>query len=421
MQAVGLIVEYNPFHNGHQWHVQQAKKLSGCPAAIGVMSGNFVQRGEPSIFDKWTRAEMAVLGGVDLVLELPVMFAVRSAQFFAAGAVRLLSSLGVVKKICFGAENAEQEQFEKVTLAMEHPQFNIKLRQQLQAGYPYAAALGKTIEKECGMNAAVINSPNNILAVEYFRAIRKYAPNLMPIIIDRHQSGYHDREITSSFASATAIRQALLSNDPAVKKKIQEALPKTSFELILSRLNEQCGPVTMDSFSKMALYKLRSLSPEDLQKLPDVGEGLENRIYNCALQTGNIQEFYCLLKSKRYTMTRLQRMVIHALLGLKKAEVTQADKNGPLYARVLAFNQQGRTILKTLTDTASIPVINKAAVFLNSKQLRDCRENLSPLQNMLAADIFASDVYTLGMPISRWASGGWDFRHSPIYIPLLPS
>ncbi|MEN6413474.1 MAG: nucleotidyltransferase [Veillonellales bacterium] len=421
MQAVGLIVEYNPFHNGHQWHVQQAKKRSGCSAAVGVMSGNFVQRGEPAILDKWTRAEMAIQGGVDLVLELPVMFAVRSAQFFAAGAVRLLNSLGVVEKICFGAENANQAQFEKITMAREHPQFNTALRRQLRAGSPYAAALGRTIEKSCGVDSAVVSSPNNILAFEYLLAIRKYAPNLLPIMIDRHQSGYHDQEITSPFASAAAIRQALLANGPAGNKKLQAALPKTSFELILSRLKEQRGPVTIDLFSQMALYKLRSLSPEDLRRLPDVSEGLENRIRDCALQAGNIQEFYYLLKSRRYTMTRLQRSVIHVLLGLTKTDAGLADKNGPLYARVLAFNQQGRHILKALNDTASIPIINKTAAFLTSKQLRGCRESLPPLQRMLAADIFASDVYALGLPTARWAAGGWDFRHSPRYIPSLPA
>ena len=212
MQAVGVIVEYNPFHNGHKWHLDAAKQLSGCPFVVGVMSGNFMQRGEPAIFDKFKRAEMAIYGGADLIIELPTVFAVRSAQYFATGGIRLLNSLGIISHICFGAEHADLTLLNKIAKSAEDAEVVKDLHIYLQSGNTYAAALGKALQKNYHTPPDIITSPNNILAAEYLRAIEKFAPQLIPLPVARQQSKYNDTAITAPFASATAIRHALLNS-----------------------------------------------------------------------------------------------------------------------------------------------------------------------------------------------------------------
>lgn len=418
MQAVGIIIEYNPFHNGHQWHIEAAKKKSGCPVVVGVMSGNFMQRGEPAIFDKWARAEMAIRGGVDLILELPTVFAVRSAQYFATGGIRLLQSLGIVSHICFGAEHADLITLKKIATANEDPEIITALHSYLKSGSTYAAALGYALEKIYHISPDIIRSPNNILGVEYLRAMEKYAPNLIPLPVSRQQSQYNDTLLTAPFASATAIRHALLNN-LSITEEINSAIPPTTRAVINTLLQERRGPVTFANFSTMILAKLRSASLEKLEQLPTVSEGLHYKIRDCALQAGNLNELFSLLKSKRYPYTRLQRIIIHALLGTTQKELTQFDETGPLYARVLAFNQQGRTLLKHINQHSSIPIITKTTHFLNSKERGTC--NLTPLQNMLSIDTVATDLYTLGMPPSKWNVGAWDFRYPPLYIQEKPS
>lgn len=414
MQAVGIIVEYNPFHNGHQWHLNAAKQQSGCPFVIGVMSGHFVQRGEPAIFDKWKRAEMAIRGGVDLIIELPTVFAVRSAEYFAAGGIRLLNSLGIVSHICFGAEHADLNLLKKIATATDDTEIIAHMHIHLKAGKTYAAALGQSLKHHYHIPSDMIASPNNILAVEYLRAIDKFAPNLVPIPISRQQSQYNDTTITAPFASATAIRHALLNN-PVVTDKINAVIPSTTVDVINNTLTTRRGPVTFSSFSNIVLAQLRAASLEELEQLPGVSEGLHYKIQDCALLSSNIDELFSLLKSKRYPHTRLQRIIIHSLLRTTQTQLAYFDEQGPLYARILAFNQNGRLLLKHLNQHSNIPLITKTTHFLNSKQRG--RQDLTPLQNMLSIDTRASDMYVLGMPPSNWNVGAWDFRYPALYLP----
>lgn len=414
MQAVGVIVEYNPFHNGHQWHIEAAKKQSGCPFVIGVMSGNFVQRGEPAIFDKWKRAEMAICGGADLIIELPAAFAVRSAQYFAAGGIRLLNSLGVVSSICFGAENADLTLLKKIAAATREQQIMKDMHVHLKSGKTYAAALGQSLENQYQISPNTITSPNNILAVEYLRAMETFAPNLIPVPVARQQSQYNDTAITAPFASATAIRHALL-NSMSITDEIKSVLPITTLNIIQHALADQRGPVTYSNFSNIILAQLRSASLDTLEQLPNVSEGLHYKIRDCALLAANINQLFSHLKSKRYPYTRLQRIMIHSLLGTTKKQLAAFDESGPLYARVLAFNQQGRTLLKYMSQHSRIPIITKTTHFLTSKERG--HHDLTPLQDMLSIDTVASDLYALGMPPSNWNAGGWDFRYPAIYIP----
>ena len=413
MQAVGIIVEYNPFHNGHKWHLDAAKKESGCPFVIGVMSGNFMQRGEPALFDKWKRAEMAVRGGIDLIIELPSVFAVRSAEYFATGGIRLLNSLGIISHVCFGAEHADLAVLKKMATSAEDAQVIKDLHIHLQSGYTYAAALGKSLQYNYHISPDIIGSPNNILAVEYLRAIEKFAPQLTPIAVTRQQSHYNDTTITTPFASATAIRQALL-HSMSITDEINGAIPSTTLNIINNMLSEKRGPVTFNNLSNVILAQLRTASLEKLEQIPSVSEGLHYKLRDSALRAANINQLFSLLKSKRYPYTRLQRIIIHLLLQTNKTQLAVFDECGPLYARVLAFNQQGRLLLKHINQHSNIPIITKTTHFLRSNERG--RRDLTPLQDMLAIDTVASDIYALGMPPSNWNVGAWDFLFPPLFI-----
>ncbi|SFL87710.1 nucleotidyltransferase [Pelosinus propionicus] len=414
MQAVGVIVEYNPFHNGHKWQIDAAKKRSGCPFVIGVMSGNFVQRGEPAIFDKWKRAEMAIRGGVDLIIELPTVFAVRSAQYFAAGSIRLLHSLGIVSHVCFGAEHADLELLKKIATATSDVNIMNQMHINLHLGNTYASALGQALRKHYNVAENITSSSNNILAIEYLRAIKEFSPALQPIAVTRQISKYNDTTITSSFASATAIRQAIIEY-LTVTDKIKLAVPETTSEVLYDLLLQKYGPVTLHNFSSIILAQLRLNNSKQLEKIPGVSEGLHYKIHDSSLLATNIDHLLSLLKSKRYTYTRLQRILIHALLGTTQEQLANFDKEGPLYARILAFNQNGRLLIKKMNQHNTIPVITKTTHYLSSKQ----RDNniLTPLQQMLSVDTLASDIYSLGIPSSNLNMGAWDFRYPALYIP----
>lgn len=355
---------------------------------------------------------MAAAGGVDLVIELPVVFSVRSAQYFAAGGVRLLAGLGVVSSLAFGSENPDINLLQR---SADWDQFNDhpgrRLRDRLRSGVTYAAAIADCMS-EFGVPAEILSQPNNILAIEYLRAIRRYAPLMQPVIIQRRHAHYHDNEITSPFASATAVRMAASQNK---LEAVRSAVPSSSYNLIETSLKEKRSPVAYEDFSVPILYKLRTTPSDCLAHLPDIAEGLHNKLSAAAFKARSIEELLTLAKSKRYTRTRLQRTLIHALIGLSKTQTDAFDASGPLYARVMAFNATGRNLLKVISEQASIPVITKVTHFLNSKQ-RDQRENLSLLQQMLAIDTLAADIYALAAPDIMWRQGADDFRQSPFYF-----
>ncbi|KYZ77623.1 hypothetical protein AXX12_04230 [Anaerosporomusa subterranea] len=410
MKTVGIIAEYNPFHNGHLWHVEQAKQQSGSDYCVAVMSGQFTQRGEPAAFDKWARAAMAVMGGVDLVLELPAVFTVRSAQYFATAGVQLLNSLGLVTHLAFGAENPDLTLLQQAA-DLNNTDIGPALRQRLTSGVTYAAALADCLSIS-GASVNVLSQPNNILAIEYLRAISRFAQTITPVIIPRRHSHYHDTEVTSPFASASAVRQALINGN---NNALQCALPPASLSLIKQRLAEGRGPVIYEAFTTPILYKLRTARLSDLAELPDIAEGLHHKLAAEALKSTTIEELLTRVKSKRYTRTRLQRILIHALLGLSKQQIETFDQCGPLYARVLAFNEKGRLLLKAVAEYASIPIITKTAHFLNTKQ-RSRQSQQSPAAQMLSIDTLASDIYSLGAPNIQQRVGASDFHQSPFYI-----
>lgn len=416
MNVVGMIVEYNPFHNGHLWHLNEAKRNSGAQFAIGIMSGNFLQRGEPAIADKWSRAMMAVQAGADLIIELPTVFAVRSAQYFATGGIQLLSRLGVVSHVCFGTETPDLSLLATVANALNKKNVIDLLHQKLKTGQTYAASLTAALSAESGVSANLLQTPNNLLAIEYIRAITAFAPQLRPLAIQRLGTDYHDNRIVSTIASATAIRAALAETGTLLPNSMAwNAVPPASARQINHLVSLGRVPVTLQAFSNMILAKIRTMQLDELAALPEVTEGLHNKISDAALKAATVQELLFYSKSKRYTLTRLQRILIYALLGITNDKLTQFDQLGPLYARILAFNRKGRILLKAISKQATVPVITKTAKFLASKQRQ--HSNLPPLQAMLAYDLAATDTYVLGSPNDQWRSGGQDYRTSPLYIP----
>ncbi|GBG54930.1 UPF0348 protein [Sporomusaceae bacterium FL31] len=410
MKTVGIIAEYNPFHNGHQWQINQARKLSGSDYIICVMSGNFVQRGELAIFDKWKRAEMAVLGGADLILELPVVFSVRSAQYFAAGGVRLLNALGNVSHLCFGTEHPDLNILKRIASAIDDKKTLDTLHSNLQLGQTYAAALSNAIHASHNIPFNILNEPNNILAVEYLRSINKYRATLTPIAVPRRESHYHDTIISGTFASATAVRKSLLSH---ASTSVQKAIPPSSYDIIEQLITTNRGPASAAKLENIILAKLRTANLIDLEQLPDVSEGLHYKLQKSALNASSVQELLTMVKSKRYTNTRLQRILIHTLLGISQNVLNEFDQTGPLYARVLAFNDRGRAILKEFNKNSALPIITKTTQFLSSISRNTA--NLNAMQKMLSYDTVATDVYALSLPGSPWTRGGWDFRTSPYY------
>lgn len=416
MNAVGMIVEYNPFHNGHLWHLQEAKRSSGAQYAIGIMSGNFLQRGEPAIADKWSRAALAVQAGVDLVIELPTVFSVRSAQYFATGGIQLLDRLGVVEHVCFGTETPDLAALTAAAQAANNPSVILAMRQKMRTGQTYATSLSAAVSTESGVAAHLMQTPNNLLAIEYLRAITTYSPRLKPHAIQRLHANYHDNSITSHIASATAIRTALLENQLLFPNSLAwKCLPEPCANQLNNLVSQGKAPIVLQSFSNIVLAKIRSMSLNQLAELPEITEGLHHKISAAALKATTAQELLTFTKSKRYTLTRLQRIIIYALLGISKDKLAHFDKSGPLYARILAFNHNGRKLLKEIHTQASIPIITRTAHFLTSQQQRSSQ--LTALQAMLAYDITATDTYVLGSPNSQWRAGGLDFQSSPLYIP----
>ena len=412
MKAVGIVAEYNPFHNGHRWHLEQAKLQSGCSHSVVVMSGHFVQRGEPAIFDKWSRATMAIEGGVDLVLEMPVLSVVRSAQYFASGGVRLLNRLGIISHMSFGMETIDPK-LSLIASAIDKKSVKRSISDCLKSGQSYAAAVANSIAAACNVDLAVLSSPNNILAIEYMRALQKYAPEIIPIPIVRKGHGFHDTVIDDEFASASAIRLAMQSNKQ-INTQIRSVIPGFVYKLCQKLLQEERGPLTLKRLENIILAKLRTASPATLAQLPDVSEGLEYKIFASSLHAGDIEGLLLTMKSKRYPQTRLQRILIQLLLEITKNQIERFNEDGPLYARVLAFNDRGRSLIKAIQQQNRLPVITKTSHYLTSKQRY--QEYLTPLQKALSADITATDLYLLGLSSPEWRRAGRDFLQSPIYL-----
>lgn len=330
---VGIVCEYNPFHLGHLHQFQRIRQEFGADTPIVcAMSGNFVQRGEPALFDKSLRAEAAVACGADLVVELPVTAALASAEGFAAGGVRVLSRL--CDTLCFGTETGSRERLLETAQALLDDRFPPLLRQALDTGISFPAARAEAL-KAMGMDDSLLGKPNDILAVEYCKAILSQNASMDIFPISRPGS-YHADIIDPEAPSATAVRQQILAGKPW-----EAAVPASAVPLFLGAPRH-----TLSAGERAVLGKLRTMSEEEFAALPYGSEGLWRKLMHASRRENTLENIFTAVKSKRYTRTRLQRMVLCAFLGITQEALVQ-----PLpYARVLAFNDQGRAILKTVRD-----------------------------------------------------------------------
>jgi predicted nucleotidyltransferase len=387
LNNIGIIAEYNPFHNGHLYHLKETKKLGQADHVIAVMSGDFTQRGEPALYDKWVRAEMAVHNGVDLVIELPFVFACNNAEYFAMGAMHILNGLGCISHFSFGSEYGELEGLHKVAeiLADEGAAFKKALKQFLDQGYSYPRARFEALkELEGEETAALIREPNNILAVEYLKQRIRLGCRMKPIIIKRAGKGYHDRNISDSLASATAIRHMIAEKQDI--NMVKQAIPEATANI----MERACLNPSTDSgqFFTMLVYKILTTPNEALAEILSAGEGLENKLKKAIIKSRSTEELIGSVLSKRYTETRIKRLLLHTLMSLTKKEFFEIVAELPLYARVLGFSSKGAKLLRHIKQTgcASFPVISNINKEVTSKD---------PLWRLLRYDVLAADLYNL--------------------------
>ena len=347
MPVAGIVAEYDPFHTGHAYHIAQTRRLLG--EELGVvcaMSGHWVQRGGCALTDKWTRAALALRGGADLVLELPFPWAVASAETFARGAVGLLKATGVVDALSFGSESGRLADLCRIAAAVETGEFRAALREELVKGRPFAQARQRAAARAGGEAAALLERPNDSLAVEYIRAAEG---ELMFTAIPRQGIAHDSPAPEGGFASASYLRETLRRGGDITPWLI----PGTEEML------QKAGLARMERVERAMLSRLRTMTEEDFAALPDSGaaEGLPRRLVRAARQAGSLEEFYALAKTKRYAHARLRRLAVWAFLGAAAGDRPER----PRYLRVLAFNQRGQALLKEMKAKAALPILTKPA------------------------------------------------------------
>ena len=396
--VLGIIAEYNPFHNGHLYHLLKSKEEAKADYTIAVIGGNFTQRGESSLFDKWTKAEMAVANGIDLVIELPTIYSTSSAENFADGAVKILNSLKIVDTLSFGTEAKDLNKLNIIAnvLYSEPKEFKTILDEKLKKGISFPKAREEAIVEYLNDNSysALISSPNNILAIEYLKALKKYKSKIKPFSIKRKDAGHLSLDYTGEVTSATAIRKLVKEND---LKRIKKFLTPSSYTILMEEINKGHFVSDISLFENIIIYNLRNMSLEEIANLPDVSEGLENLIKKAANSCNTIDEFINIVSSKRYTETRIRRILLYCLLKITKKDIALSKKCTP-YVRVLGFNSNGKKLISQISKAN--PKLN---IITSVKKFTDVNTNKT-LSNMLNKDIYATNVYTLGFPRDSWSN-----------------
>ncbi|WP_251390763.1 nucleotidyltransferase [Mediterraneibacter agrestimuris] len=403
MKVVGLIAEYNPFHNGHLHHITKAKELTGADYAVVIMSGDYVQRGVPAIMPKRLRTEMALKSGASAVFELPVCYATGSAELFAEGAVSFFDHLGVVDSICFGSECNDLDGLQTIAdVLLEEPEeYRVELRKHLKNGvsYPHArqAALSAYMHIQ---NYSLLNNPNNILGIEYLKALKKLNSSMKPYTIKRHGAHYHDETLHPVNSSASAIRSLLAYSGSMVHTESPETFENSTFHHLLGALEDQVPsdclellkdyhrvkyPVYQNDFSLLLKYKLLNKTPETLTMYMDVSPDLANRISGQLNNYFNYKQYCELLKTRELTQTRINRSLLHIMLGIKKDTVTlYLEEGAHAYAHLLGFRKDSEKVISAVAKQSRIPLLTK---LYDTDFLSDTG------RRMLTQDILASNLY----------------------------
>lgn len=344
MRIAVIIAEYNPFHNGHAYHIAQTRK-NGATHIAAVMSGNFVQRGEPAFLEKHVRARAALSGGADLVLELPLAFACAPAQRFGLGAVYVAEKMGCVDMLSFGSESGDTARLEQAAVVLDTPQFRETLARELESGAPYPQAVSRAMER-CGNSFARLTaSPNDTLALEYLRALRQLGSKIRPMAVRRAFVEHDAEEAADGFSSASRLRTL------AQPEEIAAYVPEKAAQLYRAELEAGHTP-DLQRLDAAVLGVLRRQQREGFSRLPDLSEGIENRFWNAMRSGSSMEEILTLAKTKRYPHARLRRMMMHAFLGVTQEMAEEL----PAYLRVLGANERGREILSVTAGTAGLPV-----------------------------------------------------------------
>ena len=390
MKVVGIIAEYNPFHNGHKYQIEELKKQTGADYCIIAMSGNFLQRGTPAICNKYERTRMALSCGADLVLEIPNLWATASAELFAKGGVTLLAKTGVVTHLGFGAETDDLELLKKISsILKEEPEnYSLALRKSLRQGnsYPLArkeALLSILPEVDKTYLEDILSSPNNILALEYLKAL---PDNITPVLVQRKGANYHDTELQTDLPSASAIRQAVFSTPSKnTETALQSAMPAEAYDILKECISRNAILDTND-LSEIMGYRLMSLPKYELFQYSDCSPELANTIKNNLASFQDLESFYQTIKSKNYTHTRISRALLHILLGIKDFHVTHGRQDDYItYLRVLGFRKDASDLLSVIKKEAQAPLITKVADYTSYFR--------GHTDEMMEQDIHASAIY----------------------------
>ena len=365
MKTTGIITEYNPFHNGHDYHLKQAYEISGADRVIAVMSGDFCQRGTPALWNKYLRATCAVHCGVHAVLELPVFYATASAEYFARGALLSLANTGIVDSICFGAETDDIALLEQVAdyLCNNAEEMRSSIAPFLKEGMTYPAARTKALLQKLNTPALsdLLTKPNNILAIEYLKAIKKYQLPFKYHVIKRIENDYHDTKLNTHISSATAIRSQILehafSNDDRLRKKIEDNLPTSTLSHISSHFNNIIIPNDITPYILYALWQHASY-----EDYADISSDFSDRIRHLDDATMSFDEICLALKTKQLTHTRISRCLLHILLRITKSDFEKSIENDYIhYHRLLALHTDGNDVIKGIKNNSDIPLIDKVA------------------------------------------------------------
>ncbi|WP_245698263.1 nucleotidyltransferase [Sporosarcina ureilytica] len=401
LKATGIVVEYNPFHNGHKLHATEARKTTNAQIIIAVMSGNFLQRGEPAFVDKWARTEMALQNGIDIVFELPYAFATAHAPTFAEGAIKILDA-ACCDFYCFGSEDGHIQPFENsmALLDNQHTQYERKIKEAVQHGisYPQAvnAAYKDTVQTDNTNRPYVdLSKPNNILGFHYMQAAKQINSNMQAATIQRMGAAYHDEELKDQrIASATGIRKSYFETNTL--HDTQNFLPGSVYQLLKAWQGDHSAFGSWKSFYPLLRLIILRDGPKRLAHVADVTEGIENLFYRAAVNHDTFDGFMHTVKSKRYTWTRIQRMLTHIFTGYSYN--TRSKINTPTYLRLLGMTQAGRLYLNKQKKNFKLPIVSKVSSFSDPS---------------LDIDIHAANLYALGLGKSEM---NVDYKNIPIFI-----
>ena len=399
--VLGIVAEYNPFHNGHIYHILKSKEEAKADTIVAVIGGNFTQRGEASIVDKWTKAEMAIANGADLVIELPLLYSISSAENFADGAIKILNSLKVVDSVSFGTETESLNKLNIIAnvLNEEPKEYKEYLEIFLKKGNSFPKAREEAIVKYLNDKSlrTILSEPNNILGIEYLKALKRLKSKIKPFCIKRKGTGHLANNYTGEIANATSIRNMI---NTGKIKDVKKLMTPASYTILVDEIKNGHYVPDIRVFENIMIYNLRNMNIEEISNLPDVSEGLEHVIKKAANECNTIDEFINMVISKRYTETRIKRILLYSLLKITKKDMAISKKVNP-YIRVLGATEKGKKLISKISkENPKLKIITSVKKFMDS--------NLDKhLKIMIEKDIQATNVYTLGFEKDSY--GNLDF------------